>query len=172
VIIELNPFKLFAKKEVVVVAQSGVCMPNAAAPVLPSKAAEAEESVMSTATGKVTFLDHVGNFFKGLLHIGVEVAKVAEPFIAVEFPEVLPIYGSAIGLAITAQATAASTTGTGTQKLAQVTASLVPQVQAWAKQNGIVWNDADITKWTSAVVDTINLIPAPTVAPVAATPKA
>jgi hypothetical protein len=131
----------------------------------PSKPARAEEMTMSTSTApKTTFLQHLGSFFKNLLHIGVEVATVAEPFVAVAFPEVTPIYNSAIGLATAAEATAASATGTGAQKLASVTATLVPQVQAWAKANGIVWDEAAITKWTSAVVDTLNLIPAPTTA--------
>lgn len=118
----------------------------------------------------MSFLQHMGNFFKKALGISVTVAKDAEPIIDTAFPEVASIYNSAVGLATGAEAMAPTSTGTGPQKLAQLSASLIPQVTAWAAANGVVWNDADITKWASAVVDTINLIPSPTVAPVPATP--
>jgi hypothetical protein len=109
----------------------------------------------------MTFLQHVGSILKRVLRIGTEVAVVAEPFIAVAFPELAPIYNSAIGLATTAEASAAQATGTGPQKLAQLVQNLLPEVEAWAAKNGIVWPEAEITKWASALVDTINLIPAP-----------
>lgn len=110
----------------------------------------------------MNFLDHVGNFLKKLLHIGTEVATIAEPIVATAFPQVAPIYVSAIGLATAMQATAASVPGTGPQKLAGLVTALLPEIEAWTKQNGIVWAQADINKWASAVVDTIKLIPAPT----------
>lgn len=113
----------------------------------------------------MSFLSHVGNVFKKILGIAITVARDAEPIIAVAFPEVSPLYNSAVGLAIGAEAMAPQATGTGPQKLAQLMISLEPQAVAWAKQNGIVWPQADIQKWASAVVDTINLIPAPTVTP-------
>lgn len=113
----------------------------------------------------MTFLQHIGGFFKTLLHIGEEVAVVAAPIVIANFPDVAPIYTSAIGLAMAAETTAATTTGTGPQKLAQVVSGLTPQVEAWAAKNGIVWDTADITKWTSALVDTLNMIPSPTPKP-------
>jgi hypothetical protein len=113
----------------------------------------------------MTFLQHVGGILKKILHIGEEAAIIAAPAIQIAFPEIAPIYNSAIGLAMGAEATTSATTGTGPQRLAQVTSTLVPQVQAWAAQNGIVWPDAEITKWTSAVVDTLNMIPQPTTTP-------
>lgn len=115
----------------------------------------------------MTFLQHLGNAFKKILGIATTVAKDAEPEVDILFPAVAPLYNSAVGLAVGAEAMAPALTGTGPQKLAQLVASLEPQAVAWAAQNGIVWPVADITKWASAVVDTINLIPAPTVAPVA-----
>ncbi len=114
----------------------------------------------------MSFLQHVGNVFKKILGIAVTAAKDAEPFVDVAFPAIAPLYNSAVGLAIGAEAMAPTLTGTGPQKLAQLVASLEPQALAWAAANGIVWPTADITKWASAVVDTINLIPAPTVPPV------
>ena len=113
----------------------------------------------------MTFLSHIGGFFKKVLGIATTVAKVAEPIVDLAFPELAPLYNSAVGLAIGAEAMAPTATGTGPQKLAQVMAYLEPQAVAWAAQNGIVWPQADIQKWASAVVDTMNLIPAPTVAP-------
>jgi hypothetical protein len=118
----------------------------------------------------MTFLQHLGNAFKKILGIAVTVAKDAEPEVDILFPTVAPLYNSAVGLAVGAEAMAPTLTGTGPQKLAQLVASLEPQVLAWAAQNGVVWDSAAIQKWASAVVDTINLIPAPTVAPVPAAP--
>jgi hypothetical protein len=120
----------------------------------------------------MTLLQHVGNFFKKALGIAVTVAKDAEPIVDLAFPAIAPLYNSAVGLAVGAEAMAPTLTGTGAQKLAQLSASLLPQVTAWAAANGIVWPAEDITKWASAVVDTMNLIPAPTVAPVAPAVKA
>jgi hypothetical protein len=105
----------------------------------------------------MTILQHVGNFFKAVLGI----ARAAEPIVDVAFPQIALIYNSAVGLAIGAETMAPTTTGTGPQKLAQLMAGLTPQVTAWATQNGINWPQADIQKWASAVVDTMNLIPAP-----------
>ena len=119
----------------------------------------------ATVVKKQSFLQHLGSILKNILHIGEEVATVAEPIIAVSFPEVLPLYKSALGLAAGAEAMAPALTGTGPQKLAQLLQGLTPEVLAWAKQNNINWPEAEIQKWASAVVDTINLIPAPTSQP-------
>ena len=109
----------------------------------------------------MTFLQHLGSSLKKALHIGVEVAVEAEPIVALAFPEVMPLYQSTVGLAAGAEALAPATTGTGAQKLSQLLATLLPQAQAWAVRNDINWPAEDIQKWASAVVDTINLIPAP-----------
>jgi hypothetical protein len=113
----------------------------------------------------MTFLQHVGSVLKKILHIGVEVATEAEPIIAVAFPEVMPLYQSTLGLATGAEAMAPTATGTGAQKLSQLVTALLPQAQAWAAKNNITWPEADIQKWASAVVDTVNLIPAPAATP-------
>lgn len=115
----------------------------------------------------MTFLQHVGSILKKVLHIGTEVAQAVEPEVDLLIPDIAPLYNSAVGLAFTAEASASATTGTGTQKLSQLVTNLVPQVEAWAAANGIVWPTADITKWASAVVDTVNQIPAPTQKPIA-----
>ncbi|HLH35351.1 MAG TPA: hypothetical protein VKX41_11790 [Alloacidobacterium sp.] len=116
----------------------------------------------------MTFLQHVGICLKKVLHIGEEVAVAAEPIVDIAFPDVSLIYNSAIGLAISAESTEAQLTGTGPQKLAQAMTNLEPQVANWAKQNNIAWDQAAIEKWLSAIVDTLNMIPAPTTASAAA----
>lgn len=120
----------------------------------------------------MTLLQHLGNAFKKVLGIAVTVAKDVEPEVDIIFPQVAPLYNSAVGLAVGAETMAPTLIGTGPQKLAQLMESLEPQALAWASQNGIVWPTADIQKWASAVADTINLIPAPTVAPIPAPPAA
>jgi hypothetical protein len=112
----------------------------------------------------MTFLQHVGIALKNVLHIGEKIAVAAEPIIDIAFPNVAPIYNSAIGLAISAESTEAHLTGTGPQKLAQTLTNIEPQIAEWAKQNGIEWDQPGIQKWLSAVVDTLNLIPAPVAA--------
>jgi hypothetical protein len=110
----------------------------------------------------MTFLQHVGSIVKKVLHIGEEAATLAAPIINIAFPNVAPIYNSAIGLALQAEGTADSAQGkTGTQKLASALAGIEPEVAAWAKANGITWDQAEIQKWLSAVVDTLNMVPAP-----------
>ncbi len=114
----------------------------------------------------MTFLQHLGSTLKAALHIGVEAATVAEPIVALAFPEVIPLYQSALGLAAGAEALAPRLTGTGPQKLSHLLDTLIPQAQAWAQTNNINWPMEEIQKWASAVVDTVNLIPAPAAAAV------
>jgi hypothetical protein len=109
----------------------------------------------------MTFLQHLGGTLKKALRIGITVATDAEPIVALAFPEVIPLYQSTLGLATGVEALAPTTTGTGAQKLSQLLSSLLPQAQAWAQKNNINWPAEDIQKWASAVVDTVNLIPAP-----------
>lgn len=116
----------------------------------------------------MNILSHIGSVLKKILHIGEEAAVVAQPFITLAFPEIAPLYASAIGLALAAQASAAPVAGTGPQKLSQVVVSLLPQIQAFCKQNGIVMDQPAVEKWVSALVESMKLIPAPTVAPVPA----
>lgn len=122
---------------------------------LMSKAAKAEEKQMS-------FLKHVGNFFRSVLHIGEEVAMVASPIIKVAFPDVSPLFNSAIGLAIAAEATVAGATGNGPQKLAQVVTGINPLIDKFVADNNLgSWASADRAKFASAIADALNLIPAP-----------
>lgn len=118
----------------------------------------------------MTFLDHIGNAIKKILGI----ANASEPLVdlglaAAGLGGIIPLYNSALGLATGAQALAPTVSGTGPQKLAQLTASLLPMAKQFAVANRLSWPDAEIQKWASAVVDTMNLIPAPTLTAVTST---
>jgi hypothetical protein len=45
----------------------------------------------------MTLLQHLGSTLRKALHIGEEVAAVAEPVVAIAFPEVIPPYQSTLG---------------------------------------------------------------------------
>ena len=118
----------------------------------------------------MTFLQHLGKVFKKVLGITVEVAKDTEPEVdlaltAAGLSGLVGMYNGAVGLAVGAETMAPSLTGTGPQKLSQLLTTLEPQAIKWAADNNINWPVDQIKKWSSAVVDTINLIPAPLVSP-------
>jgi hypothetical protein len=119
------------------------------------------QPTLLTQESRMTFLQHLGSTLRNALHIGEQVAVAAEPVVAIAFPQIVPLYQTTLGLATGAEAMATATTGTGPQKLSQLVADLLPQAQAWAAKNNIDWPEAEIQKWASAVVDTVNLIPAP-----------
>ena len=136
-----------------------------------SKTAKADEveNMATTATPlataatqkKVSVLQHIGQVLRKALHIGEEIAAVAEPIVALRFPEVAPLYASTLGMAVQSEALLGSEPGTGLQKMQIAAPQLVANAQAWAKANNIDWPDADVQKWGSAVIDTMNLIPSP-----------
>jgi hypothetical protein len=109
----------------------------------------------------MSFLSAAGKFFKTLLHIGEEAAVVAKPFIVAAFPEIAPLYTSALGTFIAAETAVQQVQGAGAQKLSISVQTLLPIAQKFAVDNNIAWPEEDIKKWASALVDTLNLIPAP-----------
>ncbi len=116
----------------------------------------------------MTFLQHVGHVFKVILGVAERTEPVVDlALMLTGLGAIIPIYNSTIGLIIGAEGTAATATGTGPQKLAQVTAGIVQQATAWAVANKINWPEAEIQKWASAVADTLNMIPAPPALPAA-----
>ena len=117
--------------------------------------------VVPVVTKPATFLQHLGSILRTMLHIGEEAATIAAPFVAVEFPAIIPLYSGVLGLATGAEGMIGAAPGTGVQKMQMVTPQLIALAQKFATDNKLPWLDADITKWASAVVDTINLIPAP-----------
>jgi hypothetical protein len=106
-----------------------------------------------------SFLQHLGSILMKILHIGEQAAIVAAPVVQLAFPEVAPLYTSAIGLAIAAETTAAGASGTGTQKLASVVAGLTPLAEQFAAQNNLTLDNTKVNAWASAVADSLNLLP-------------
>ena len=118
-----------------------------------------------TAAPKVSFLQHIGNFFKDIFKIGVEAATVAEPIVAVAFPQISVLFNStvqAISNAEIAATAAGAQTGTGAQKLAMVTAAIEPIAIQYLQTQGISANSAQVTAWVNAIVAALNAFPAPT----------
>lgn len=113
----------------------------------------------------MTFLQHVGNFFKTVFADVTREAVAVQPVVDLAFPGIAPLYNAtvqAVSLAETAAVAAGSITGSGTNKLAAVTAAIEPIALAYLKQNGITANSTHIEAWVNAVVATLNALPAPT----------
>ncbi len=112
----------------------------------------------------MTFLQHVGNFFKTVFADATHVAVAIEPVVDIAFPGISTLYNAtvqAVATAETAGAAASATGGNGVAKLAAVTAAIEPIAIAYLKGQGIAANAAQIEAWTNAVVATLNALPAP-----------
>lgn len=117
----------------------------------------------------MTFLQHVGNFFKTVFADATRVATAIEPVVDVAFPGISTLYNAtvqAVATAETAATVAGATKGNGTQKLAAVTAAIEPIAIAYLRGQGIQANTAQIEAWTNAVLATLNALPAPNGTPV------
>lgn len=114
----------------------------------------------------MTFLQHVGNFFKGIFADVTHIAVAAEPIVTVAFPGIAPLYDATVQAVATAeaagQAAANGASGNGAAKLAAVTAAIEPIGIAYLKQNNITATTENMTAWINAVVATLNALPAPT----------
>ncbi len=113
----------------------------------------------------MTFLQHVGNFFKTVFADVTNVAKAVEPVVDVAFPGISTLYNAtvqAVATAETAATAAGAEAGSGTKKLAAVTAAIEPIAVAYLRGQGIQANTSQIQAWTNAVVATLNALPAPT----------
>lgn len=112
----------------------------------------------------MTFLQHVGSFFKTVFADVTHVATALEPVVDTAFPGIGSLYNAtvqAVATAETAATAAGSVTGSGTNKLAAVTAAIEPIAIAYLQQQGIEANGSHIKDWTNAVVATLNALPAP-----------
>ncbi len=121
----------------------------------------------------MTFLQHVGGFFKTIFADATRVAVAIEPVVDIAFPAIATLYNAtvqAVATAETAATVAGAQTGSGAQKLAAVTAAIEPLAVAYPQGQGIRANTAQIEAWTNAVVATLNALPAPDslIAPAAA----
>lgn len=115
----------------------------------------------------MTFLQHVGHFFKTVFADVAHVAIAIEPVVDIAFPGIATLYNAtvqAVATAETAATAAGAGTGSGSQKLAAVTAAIEPIAVAYLAAQGIKANTNQIAAWTNAVVATLNALPAPTAA--------
>lgn len=114
----------------------------------------------------MTFLQHVGSFFKTVFADVTHVAEAVSPVVDVAFPGIAPLYNATVQAVATAEAAgtaaAGSSSGNGAAKLAAVTAAIEPIALAYLKEQGITANSSHITAWVNAVVATMNALPAPT----------
>jgi hypothetical protein len=120
---------------------------------------------MAETGGTMTFLQHVGNFFKTVFADVTHVAQAVEPVVDVAFPGIASLYNAtvqAVATAETAATAAGAQTGSGAHKLAAVTAAIEPIAIAYLKEQGISANSSQIQAWTNAVVASLNALPAPT----------
>lgn len=108
-------------------------------------------------------LGAIGHGILVALHVTEAAAVIATPIVATAAPEIAGLYSGLLGAAFSAEAAANGASGSGPQKLAIVVAGQLPNILSVLNKNGIQMNNDQITKWASAVVDTLNLIPSPTV---------
>ena len=129
-------------------------------------------AVQASATKFLSILDHAGavikNFFIKELPVVLGVAVAAEPIVAVALPSVSALFDSTVAMVANAQATglaAAESSATGQQKMASVIAALNPIATAYAKENGITLEPANVEALVEAVVAFLKAIPAPVGSP-------
>lgn len=117
-------------------------------------------------------LEHVGKVFKTIFTDATKVAEIAEPIVDIAFPGVAPLYNFTVQQAAMAEAAAGGASGTGPQKLAAVSAAVLPYATAAMKNDGVPAPTAtQIVDYVNAVVASLKALPAP-VAPEAEQAKA
>ncbi len=109
----------------------------------------------------MTFLQHVGSFFRTVFTDATRVAAAVEPVVDIAYPGIATLYNATVQAVATAETAAGAAAGSGAKKLAAVTAAIEPIAVAYLKDQGIVASTAQIEAWTNAVVATLNALPAP-----------
>jgi len=113
----------------------------------------------------MTFLQHVGSFFKTIFADTVRVAGAVEPVVDLAFPGIATLYNSTVQAVSVAEAAgeaaSSSAAGNGAAKLAAVTSAIEPLAVAYLKSQGITANTTQVQAWINAVVATLNALPAP-----------
>jgi hypothetical protein len=110
-----------------------------------------------------SILSDIGRGLKVFFTDATKVAQLAEPIVDIAFPGIALLYNSTVNAAIGAEnaaIAAGAQNGTGPQKLAWVTSAISADFAAYAKANGIAYNEATVQSWINAVVATLNAIPA------------
>lgn len=111
-----------------------------------------------------SILSDIGNGLKKFFTGAVTVATAAEPFIAVIFPGISPLFNAVVaevGKAEALAAAAGAQNGTGQQKLELVLSSVESSFNDYAKANGFATpTQAQIEAAVNAAVAFLNAIPA------------
>jgi len=71
-----------------------------------------------------SILDHIGHALVDVFKVGTTVAAIAQPFIATAFPQVAPLYTSALNEAIQVQALATAAAGIALPRRALTTTAV------------------------------------------------
>lgn len=107
----------------------------------------------------ISFLDHVGHDFK----VGFDKVKPFTPLLAL-IPGVGPVAVMVVGAVITIEqkfTAMGQPTGTGPQKLAEVTAIVGPVLEQFLASEGKSADAATVTKYINDIVAVLNDQPAP-----------
>lgn len=114
-----------------------------------------------------TLLSNVGHFLGHLFVDATKIAAIAEPIVDIAFPGFAALYNLSVAAALKAEAIAMAAnaqTGTGPQKLAMAVQEIQPVFVDWyVKTYGQTPTLQVIENYMTAVVATLNSIPAPTV---------
>jgi hypothetical protein len=110
-----------------------------------------------------SILSDIGHGLKVFFTDATKVAQMAEPIVDLAFPGIGALYNSTVNAAIAAEnaaIAAGAQNGTGPQKLAWVTSAISADFAAYAKANGIAYEQTTVQTWINAVVASLNAIPA------------
>jgi hypothetical protein len=113
-------------------------------------------------------LSNIGHGLKLFFTGAVKVAQVVEPEVDILFPGIAALYNTTVNAVADAETkaiAAGSQNGTGAQKLALVISSINTDFAAYAKSQGIVYDQTHVTAWVNAAVAGLNALPAPTITP-------
>jgi hypothetical protein len=115
-----------------------------------------------------TILSDIGSVLKKVFPIATTVAVDAEPIIDLAFPGFAGLYNAGVAAVVKAEGIAlavGSQSGSGTAKLSMAVQEIEPVFISWYQaQYGSTPTLTTIENWLSAVVATLNTIPAPTAA--------
>jgi hypothetical protein len=110
----------------------------------------------------VSFLEKIGHGFLTGVHIGEDVAIVAEPFVDIVFPAIAPLYNGTVATITNAQAKAQAAIQPGNtqiQNFVSVTAALTPILESYAAAAGLPKPTADkISAYAEALLASLKLL--------------
>ena len=110
----------------------------------------------------VSFLEKIGTGILTGIHIGENVAIIAEPFVDIAFPAVAPLYNGTVATVANAQAKAQAAIQSGNtqvQNFIAVTAAVTPILESYAKAAGLPQPTTDkINAYVQVLLSSLTLI--------------